>query len=137
MSFTFIHSTVCHSLYKVLDNTEAKLGKVLRISDELTKKGVLIVEATATNTRQFRHVWNISGETMVLAKDLVSAHIISPVRETSSIWTEYDPDSTGKKDKPAELKKSNKKNRTNLGTKKRSLRNKYEKWTSDPQTYHT
>ena len=46
---------------------------------------------------------------MVLAKDLVSAHIISPVRETSSIWTD-DPDSTDKKDKPAELKKSNKKN---------------------------
>ena len=96
------------SKIKFKTNTEANEGK-LRGTDELKKKGVLVLKTTATDKEQFCYVHNISGEKVVLAKDSVIAHIISPVRETASIWTGYDPHSTDKKDKPVELKKSIKK----------------------------
>ena len=58
----------------------------LRLTDEMMKKGLSVIKATVTDKEQFCYVQNISGEKVVLAKDSVIAHIISPVRKTVTVW---------------------------------------------------
>ena len=77
-------------------------------NEELAEQGILVTRTNFLKDDKYCWVCNVSKVPVTLEKNAVIAEIRTAT-EAASVWTEYDPDSTDKKDKPAELKKSNKK----------------------------